>query len=133
VSCCNAAMGLQLSQRFRLPESGVSDVQQYNGRRPLIAERFEELLEENLDKPLRVAEICSALEIPERALRTHCIERLGVSPVRYQWLRRMCQARSALASANAANKTVTEIAMDHGFWELGRFSVATESSSVSHL
>jgi hypothetical protein len=26
----------------------VSDVQQYNGRRPLIAERFEELLEENL-------------------------------------------------------------------------------------
>jgi AraC-like DNA-binding protein len=85
--------------------------------------RFEEFLEANRDKPLYVAEICSATRMSDRTLRFHCIERLGVSLHRYLWLRRMHQTRRALAVADAANKTVTEIAMDHGFWELGRFSV----------
>jgi AraC-like DNA-binding protein len=33
-------------------------------------------------------------------------------------------ARRSLMSASAEAKTVTAIAMAHGFWELGRFSVA---------
>ena len=98
-----------------------------------VMQRFEEFLEANRGKPLYVAEICSAIGISDRTLRLHCTERLGMNPQRYLWLRRMHQARRLLAVANAANKTVTEIAMDHGFWELGRFSVACRNSSVSHL
>jgi AraC-like DNA-binding protein len=46
-----------------------------------------------------------------------------MGPVRYLWLRRMSLVRAALMRADPATTTVTDIATDHGFWELGRFSV----------
>jgi AraC-like DNA-binding protein len=46
-----------------------------------------------------------------------------MGPLRYLWLRRMEQARRALAICDPTAATVTEIATNYGFWELGRFSV----------
>jgi len=50
-----------------------------------------------------------------------------MGPIRYLWLRRMHLARSALLFADPAKATVTQIATDHGFWELGHFSVAYQA------
>jgi AraC-like DNA-binding protein len=94
------------------------------GRRTPVMQRLERVLEENLDRPLYVSEICAAIGVTDRTLRLHCQEVLGTSPHRYLWLRRMHQARRALSRADVAVTTVTQIATDHGFWELGRFSVA---------
>jgi AraC-like DNA-binding protein len=47
-----------------------------------------------------------------------------MGPIRYLTLRRMHLARRALSRADSSMATVTQIATDHGFWELGRFAVA---------
>jgi transcriptional regulator GlxA family with amidase domain len=85
--------------------------------------RFEELLAANAGRPLYLAEICAAIGVSERTLRVCCREHLGMGPVRYLWLRRMHFARRALFLADPQTSTVTEIATEFGFWELGRFSV----------
>jgi AraC-like DNA-binding protein len=46
-----------------------------------------------------------------------------MGPIRYLTFRRMHLARRALLTADSST-TVTRIATDHGFWELGRFAVA---------
>lgn len=89
-----------------------------------IMRRFEELLEQNADKPLYMAEICAAIGASGRTLRYHCLQHLGMSPHRYLQLRRLNLVRRALMMANSVATTVTQVATDHGFWELGRFSAA---------
>ncbi|MDE5451395.1 helix-turn-helix domain-containing protein [Bradyrhizobium sp. CSA112] len=92
-----------------------------------IIRRFEEFLRENLLQPLYVAEICAATGACERSLRACCLEHFGMGPVHYLWLRRMHLVRRTLLLATPETATVTRTAMDHGFWELGRFSTQYRS------
>jgi AraC-like DNA-binding protein len=85
--------------------------------------RFEEYLASRRYQPLYLAEICAAIDVSERMLRACCREHLGMGPLRYLWLQRMHLARQALQQADPLVATVTGIATEHGFWELGRFSV----------
>jgi AraC-like DNA-binding protein len=86
--------------------------------------KFEEILEASCDSPLYLTEVCAALGVSERTLRLCCEERLGMGPIRFLTLRRMHLVRATLSRCNAEETTVTRTAADHGFWELGRFSVA---------
>jgi transcriptional regulator GlxA family with amidase domain len=95
-----------------------------NRRHGVIVDRFEAFLKANPDRPLYLTEICAGIAVAERTLRAACEEQLGISPIRYLTLRRMRLVRHALLAADASNSTVTRIVTDHGFWELGRFSVA---------
>jgi len=89
-----------------------------------VMRRFEQVLKENPDHPLYISEICAAIGVADRTLRLHCMDYLRMSPQRYLWLRRMNLARRALALADPARTTVTEIATAQGFWELGRFALS---------
>src|SRR5206468_10190036 len=77
----------------------------------------------NEDRALYVGEICAAIGVTDRSLRMHCAEHLGMSPHRYLCLRRMNLARRALETS-ARPSTVSQIATEFGFYELGRFAVA---------
>jgi AraC-like DNA-binding protein len=89
-----------------------------------IIARFEDFLAAHPDRPLYLTEICDGIAVAERTLRAACEEHLGMGPIRFLALRRMHLVRRALLQADASRVTVTRIITDHGFWELGRFSVA---------
>jgi AraC-like DNA-binding protein len=89
-----------------------------------VMRRFEQMIEANPGKPLYLTEVCAAIGVSERTLRLHCWHHLGMGPHQYLLLRRMHLVRRALASADPTSRSVTRIAADYGFAELGRFSVA---------
>ena len=79
-------------------------------RHAAVLRRLEEVLEANPDRTLYMAEICAAAGASDRTLRACCQEHLGMSPMRYLWLRRMHLARRGLRIADPAAATVTEVA-----------------------
>ena len=88
-----------------------------------IMKRFTRALEENADRPIYLGELCAAAKASDRTLRLCCQEYLGVGPKRYLHLRRMHLAQRALLKATVDADSVTSIATQFGFWELGRFAV----------
>jgi AraC-like DNA-binding protein len=89
-----------------------------------VMRRFEQVLQANLEGPFYMTELCAAVGVSHSTLRTCCQEHLGMGPKRYLLLRRMHLARRALLRGGPKSTTVTEIATNYGFWELGRFAVA---------
>jgi transcriptional regulator GlxA family with amidase domain len=94
------------------------------GRHKVMVARFLKYLAAHPNRPIYLTEICAAICVSERTLRAACEEYLEMGPIRYLNLRRMHQVRQALLGADPSKATVTSVVTDHGFWELGRFSVA---------
>jgi AraC-like DNA-binding protein len=92
-------------------------------RHDAIVAQFEEFLTANPDRPLYLTEICAAIGVAERTLRASCEEHLGMGPIRFLTLRRMHLVHRALLRTDPSRSTVTRVVTNHGFWELGRFSV----------
>jgi AraC-like DNA-binding protein len=107
-----------------LAEGEPSEMTAGGRRHDTIIGRFEEFLESHPDRPLYLTEICAAIGVAERTLRVACEKHLGMAPIRFLSMRRMHLVQRALRQADPSKTTVTRIATDHGFWELGRFSGA---------
>jgi AraC-like DNA-binding protein len=105
----------------------LDDVRNVHRHRATVMRRLEEVITSSPDRPLYMPQLCTTVGASYTALRDCCLEYLGMSPKRYLWLRRMHLVRRDLRSADAEKKTVTEIATDYGFWELGRFAGAYRS------
>jgi AraC-like DNA-binding protein len=89
----------------------------------IIMWRFNRLLEEHWNESLFIPEICQNLGVSPRSFQLYCVDQLGMGPKRFLLLRRMHLARRQLIEAEESQTSVTEIATDYGFWELGRFAV----------
>ena len=110
-----------------LTEGHSDDVRNVHRHRATVMRRLEEVLTSTPDRPLYMPQLCATVGASYTTLRDCCQEYLGMSPKRYLWLRRIHLVRRALRLADAEKTTVTEIATDYGFWELGRFAVAYRS------
>jgi AraC-like DNA-binding protein len=110
-----------------LTEGHSDNVRNRHRHRATVMRRLEEVMTSTPDRPLYMPQLCTTVGASYTTLRDCCQEYLGMSPKRYLWLRRMHLVRRVLKRADAEKTTVTEIATDYGFWELGRFAVAYRS------
>ena len=88
-----------------------------------IMRRFHRAMEQYVDQPLYVPQLCKEIGASIRTLNTCCHEHLGMGPKRYLLLRRMNLVRRALRESSPAGTTVTEVATQYGFWQFGRLAV----------
>ncbi len=87
-----------------------------------VVRRARRIMEARSQSQLSVAQLAEALDLPEHVLRSAFVQAVGVSPL--IWLRqhRLDQARRAMLSPDEARKGVAQIAMENGFFHLGRFA-----------
>ncbi len=83
--------------------------------------QFEAVLAAHPCRLLRLPELCSAIGVSERTLRTCCSHVLGMSPGYYQRLRRLKLVRAELLRANSTTASIVEVAGRYGFADLHRF------------
>ena len=88
-----------------------------------IVERVEDLARQPSREPSRITDLCKIVGVSQRMLRSAFHQVHGTAPYRYIRTLRMMQARRALLSPPSCAVTVTQVATDCGFLELGRFSV----------
>jgi AraC family ethanolamine operon transcriptional activator len=71
---------------------------------------------------VHLSEICAALGVPRRSLHRAFADVLGIGPSAYLRRRRLSAVRSALRKPETATGSVTQAALDQGFYELGQFA-----------
>jgi AraC-like DNA-binding protein len=92
-----------------------------------IAARFEDLLQTQPDRHLRVEDLSKAIGVSDRLLRRCCTEDLGMSPTSYIRLRALHRVRSILQGGARGVTSVSQAARCHGFHDLGRFAAVYRS------
>jgi AraC family ethanolamine operon transcriptional activator len=69
-----------------------------------------------------VAELCAACEVPRRTLNRAFQDAVGMGPATYLRRVRLNGVRRALQQRSGVSTTVTDVALEFGFWHLGRFA-----------
>jgi len=83
----------------------------------------EHVLRGHLDAPISIAALSRSVGVSERTLRNAFADVYRESPKRYFLNERLRRAQQALCDVRCADATVTAIATQHGFYELGRFAL----------
>jgi len=85
-------------------------------------ERAEAYLRAHIDASVPVSRLCRLVGLSERGLRDAFYSVRGMGPKRWTVAVRLQGVRDALTERWAEQTTVTDIAADYGFYELGRFA-----------
>jgi AraC family ethanolamine operon transcriptional activator len=87
-----------------------------------VVQRAENWLDGEPPERLHAIDLCHALGLPLRTVQRAFHETLGIGPAHYVMRYRLHKARQILLACDPMKTRVTDVALDHGFWELGRFA-----------
>ena len=80
-------------------------------------------IESSHDAVKTIRELAQVTGLPERSLRAGFMRYVGVSPKRYLQLCLLNRARKRLMESEPGEVTVTQVATELSFWDLGRFAM----------
>jgi AraC family ethanolamine operon transcriptional activator len=86
-------------------------------------ERAERLLRQRPGDRISITRLSELVGVSERALRNAFHAVRGMSPKRSMMHANLNAVRLTLSRARSAELKVTDVATEHGFFELGRFAV----------
>lgn len=87
-----------------------------------IVGRAENWLDQAAPEKLSIIDLCQALGQPLRTVQREFHRTLGMGPAHYLTYYRLQKVRKVLIACDPFQCRVTDVALDHGFWELGRFA-----------
>jgi transcriptional regulator GlxA family with amidase domain len=87
-----------------------------------VAKLAQEFIEERYRESFRIEDLCRETQVGVRTLQRCFREYFGITITMYLETVRLDGARRGLLAAEPEGHSVTEIAMNHGFKHLGRFS-----------
>lgn len=73
-------------------------------------------------RPVHISEICAEFGVSRRSLHRAFDEVLSMGPVTFLRRKRLCNIHSDLRAGDPAATTIAEVALQHGFLNLGRFA-----------
>ena len=91
-------------------------------RRYRLIRRAVEVIEEHLSETIGTLDLANALDVSPRVLQYAFKDVVGNSPYEYVLKRRLQAVRQELCRSSRHGKTVSQVALDYGFKELGQFS-----------
>lgn len=117
----NFESSLVTSLLYSQPHNYSSELLDRQYGRPAYLARLDAWIRDALERPLNLADLERAAGVSRERLYRDFHAHFGVSPVAYVRQRRFDHARQRLEHA-APGESVSSIAMDCGFQQLGRFS-----------
>lgn len=87
-----------------------------------VLKRVDQVMQESHLVEPKVSDLCEACEVPRRTLNRAFQNALGMGPATYLRRVRLNRARRALREETTRSITVTDVALELGFWHLGRFA-----------
>jgi AraC family ethanolamine operon transcriptional activator len=88
----------------------------------IAVERAREYIRAKLADPLPLSELCRYAHVQARSLEYGFHEITGMSPIAYVKSLRLNAVRRRLSCTDSAEHSISEIALDHGFWHLSQFA-----------
>ncbi len=94
-----------------------------DSKRRCLVKQTEAFMRENIKHPISLTDLCQNIDQSQRSLYYAFQGAYGLSPMQYLKILRLNSIRRILKSADPKETTVTEIAIEWGFWHAGQFSV----------
>ena len=99
-----------------------SRIARERARRRQIVSRAEEFLRANLSEPFSLSGLADATGVGARQVQYHFQKIYGMTPLVWFRSRKLAGIRAELKRRGGSDTRVTDVAMDWGFYHLGRFS-----------
>src|SRR5262249_34045282 len=87
-----------------------------------LVRRVEEFLDAQGPGAIHISGICGQLNVSRRTLHRAFHETLGIGVIAFLRRRRLCSVNSVLRSDMVDSETIADLAMQHGFLNVGRFA-----------